>query len=264
MLKSDRETYEKFFKTFGLRIKYGAYENFGMNKDKLKDLLLFYSSTEKKLVSLKEYVSRMKENQKVIYYAAGESIDKIDLLPQLDYVKAKEYEVLYLTDDVDEFVLQMLNNYEDKEFKNVSSEDVSGESEEEKEALKKENDDNKSMFDFMMKSINEEVQEIRFTHRLKNHPICLTSEGAVSVEMAKTLNSMPNSEEIKAKTILEINVDHEIASKIKELYKENKDELKNYTKILYAEARLIEGLNIENPTEISNLICDIISRKDVK
>ena len=264
MLKNDREKYEEFFKVFGLRLKYGTYENFGMNKDKLKDLLLFYSSTEKKLVTLKEYVSRMKEEQKAIYYACGETIDKIDMLPQLDYAKSKEYEVLYLTDDVDEFVFQMINNYDEKEFKNVSSEDTSMESDEEKESLKKENEDNKPMFEFMMDAIKGEVQEIRFTHRLKNHPICLTSEGAVSVEMAKTLNSMPNSEEIKANTILEINSDHEISSKLKELYKDNKEELKNYTKILYAGARLIEGLNVENPTEISNLICDIISKKDVE
>jgi len=260
MMKSDRSKYEEFFKVFGLRLKYGTYENFGMNKDKLKDLLLFYSSKEKRLVSLKEYVLSMKENQDAIYYACGETIDKIDLIPQIDAFKAKEYEVLYLTDDVDEFVLQLLGNYDEKTFKNISSDDISIDSDEEKEDLKKQNDENKDMFSLMLEEVKGEVQEIRFTNRLKNHPLCLTSEGAVSTQMAKTLNSMPNSEMVKANTILEINVNHKISEKLKGLYKENKEELKKYTKILYAQARLIEGLSIENQSEISDLICEIISK----
>ena len=260
MLKNDREKYEQFFNNFGLQLKYGTYDNYGMNKDKLKDLLLFYSSTEKKLVTLKEYVQRMKEDQKAIYYACGETIDKIDLLPQVEMLKEKGYEILYLTDNVDEFVFQVLMNYEEKSFQNICSENIDLDSEEEKEELKKANEENKEMFDAMKKAIKDEVQEIRFTHRLKNHPVCLSSEGAISVEMEKTLNSMPNNQGIKAQTVLEINENHEIANKLKELYKEDKEKLEKYTKILYAQARLIEGLPIENPTEISNLVCEIMAK----
>lgn len=260
MLKEDREKYEQFFKTFGLQLKYGTYNDYGVNKEKLQDLLLFYSSTEKKLVTLKEYVERMKEEQKVIYYASGETVDKIDLLPQVELLKDKGYEVLYLTDNVDEFVLQVLMNYDGKTFQNACSENLDLDSEEEKEELKKANEENKEMFKTMKEDLNNEVQDIRFTHRLKNHPVCLTSEGVISVEMEKTLNAMPNSQAIKAQTVLEINEKHPIANKLKELYKEDKEKLKNYTKILYAQARLIEGLNIENPTEISNLVCEILSK----
>lgn len=260
MLKEDREKYEQFFKTFGLQLKYGTYNDYGVNKEKLQDLLLFYSSTEKKLVTLKEYVERMKEEQKVIYYASGETVDKIDLLPQVELLKDKGYEVLYLTDNVDEFVLQVLMNYDGKTFQNACSENLDLDSEEEKEELKKANEENKEMFKTMKEDLNNEVQDIRFTHRLKNHPVCLTSEGVISVEMEKTLNAMPNSQGIKAQTVLEINEKHPIANKLKELYKEDKEKLKNYTKILYAQARLIEGLNIENPTEISNLVCEILSK----
>ncbi len=260
LLKNDRDKYEQFFMNFGLQLKYGTYNDYGMNKDKLKDLLLFYSSTEKKLVTLKEYVERMKEDQKVIYYASGETVDKIDLLPQVELLKDKGYEILYLTDDVDEFVFQVLMNYEGKAFQNACSDNLDLDSEEEKEELKKANEENKEMFEAMKKAIKDEVQNIRFTHRLKNHPVCLTSEGAISVEMEKTLNSLPNSQGVKAQTVLEINENHEIANKLKQLYKEDKEKLEKYTKILYAQARLIEGLNIENPTEISNLVCEIMAK----
>ena len=261
MLKSDRAKYEEFFKVFGVQLKYGTYSDYGMNKDKLQDLLLFYSSTEKKLVTLKEYVMRMKEDQKAIYYASGESIDKIDLLPQVEILKDKGYEILYLTDNVDEFVFQVLNKYEEKTFQNACADNLDLDSNEEKEELKKENEENKDMFTAMKEALNSEVQAVRFTHRLKNHPVCLTSEGAISVEMQKTLNSMPNNnQDIKAQTVLEINANHEIANKLKDLYKNDKDELKKYTQILYAQARLIEGLNIENPTELSNLICEVMSK----
>ena len=260
LLKNDRDKYEQFFINFGLQLKYGTYNDYGMNKDKLKDLLLFYSSTEKKLVTLKEYVERMKEDQKVIYYASGETVDKIDLLPQVELLKDKGYEILYLTDDVDEFVFQVLMNYEGKAFQNACSDNLDLDSEEEKEELKKANEENKEMFETMKKAIKDEVQNIRFTHRLKNHPVCLTSEGAISVEMEKTLNSLPNSQGVKAQTVLEINENHEIANKLKQLYKEDKEKLEKYTKILYAQARLIEGLNIENPTEISNLVCEIMAK----
>lgn len=260
MLKNDRDKYEQFFMNFGLQLKYGTYDNYGVNKDKLKDLLLFYSSTEKKLVTLKEYVERMKEDQKVIYYACGETVDKIDMLPQVELLKDKGYEILYLTDNVDEFVLQVLMNYEEKTFQNASSDNLDLDSEAEKEELKKVNEENKEMLDSMKEVLKDEVQDVRFTHRLKNHPVCLSSEGAISVEMEKTLNEMPNNQGIKAQTVLEINENHEIAKKLKELYTKDKEELAKYTKVLYAGARLIEGLTIENPTEISNLICEIIAK----
>ena len=261
MLKNDREEYEKFFNTFGMQLKYGTYNNYGMDKDKLKDLLMFYSSTEKKLVTLGEYVSRMKEGQDTIYYASGESVDKIDMLPQVEGIKDKEYEILYLTENVDEFVMQVLQEYEGKKFANVCADNIDLESKEEKEELEKVNEENKSMFEVMKEAINSEVQNIRFTHKLKNHPVCLTSEGAVSIGMEKTLNAMPNNNEnIKAQTILEINENHPIVNKLKDLYENDKDGLKDYTKVLYSQARLIEGLPIENPTEISNLICNLISK----
>ncbi len=261
MLKNDREEYEKFFNTFGMQLKYGTYNNYGMDKDKLKDLLMFYSSTEKKLVTLGEYVSRMKEGQDTIYYASGESVGKIDMLPQVEGIKDKEYEILYLTENVDEFVMQVLQEYEGKKFANVCADNIDLESKEEKEELEKVNEENKSMFEVMKEAINSEVQNIRFTHKLKNHPVCLTSEGAVSIGMEKTLNAMPNNNEnIKAQTILEINENHPIVNKLKVLYENDKDGLKNYTKVLYSQARLIEGLPIENPTEISNLICNLISK----
>lgn len=260
MLKNDRETYEKFFNTFGTQLKYGTYNNYGMDKDKLKDLLMFYSSTEKKLVTLGEYVSRMKENQNTIYYACGESIDKIDLLPQVDAVKDKGYEILYLSASVDEFVMQVLQEYDGKKFANVCADNIDLETPEEKEELKKVNEESKDMFNLMKEAINGEVDAIRYTHKLKNHPVCLTSEGALSVKMEKVINAMPNEEKVKAQTILEINETHPIVEKLKDLYKNNKEELKEYTKILYAQARLIEGLPIENPTEISNLVCKMIAK----
>lgn len=260
MLKNDREAYEKFFENFGVQLKYGTYNDYGMNKDNLKDLLMFHSSNENKFTTLSEYVSRMKEDQKEIYYACGETINKIELLPQVERVKEKEYEILYLTDQVDEFVLQVLMEYEGKKFVNVCANNIDLDTEEEKENLKKINEENKEMFEIMKEAVVNEVQAVRFTHKLKNHPVCLTSEGAISLEMEKVLNAMPNNQGIKAQTILEINENHQIAQKIKELYNANKEDLKEYTKILYAQARLIEGLSIENPTEISNLVCKFIAK----
>ena len=260
MLKDDREKYEQFFNIFGLQLKYGTYNEYGINKEKLQDLLLFYSSIEKKSVTLDEYVTRMKDEQKVIYYACGETIDKIDMLPQVELIKDKGYEILYLTENVDEFVFQVLMNYKEKIFQNVASDKLDLDNEGEKEKLKKSNEENKEMFDVMKNALKSEVQDIRFTHRLKNHPVCLTSEGAISVEMEKTLNQMPNNQGIKAHTILEINENHKITNKLKSLYSSNKEELEKYTKVLYAQARLIEGLTIENPTEISNIMCEIMSK----
>ena len=261
MLKNDREEYEKFFNTFGSQLKYGTYNNYGMDKDKLKDLLMFYSSTEKKNVTLGEYVSRMKEGQDTIYYACGESVDKIDMLPQVDGIKDKGYEILYFTENVDEFVIQVLQEYEGKKFANVCADNIDLETTEEKEELEKVNEENKDMFEIMKEAVGGEIDKVRFTHKLKNHPVCLTSEGALSIGMEKTLNAMPNNEEnVKAQTILEINENHPIAQKVKDLFANNKDELKDYTKVLYSQARLIEGLPIENPTEISNLVCKMIAK----
>ena len=260
MLKNDREKYETFFKTFGMQIKFGIYADYGINKDNLKDLLMFYSSTQKKLVTLDEYIERMKEGQDKIYYACGESNEKVDKMPQVELLKDKEYEILYLTEYVDEFALQALMEYKDKKFANVSTDNLDLDTEEEKEELKKTNEDSKEMFNIMKDVLKEEnITDIKFTHRLKNHPVCLTTEGNLSLEMEKVLNALPNDNQVKAKLVLEINENHPIASKIKELYKKDKEELEKYTKILYSQARLIEGLPIENPTEVTNLICDIIS-----
>jgi molecular chaperone HtpG len=219
---------------------------------------MFYSSKEKKLVTLKEYVERMKENQDKIYYACGETVDKIDLLPQTDKYKEKDFEVLYFTEYVDEFAIQVLQDYEGKKFANISSEDVNLDSEEEKKELEKTNKENKDMFEEMKNVLK--IKDVRFTKNLKNHPVCLTSAGNVSVEMEKVINAMPTDETINAEKVLEINENHPIADKLKDLYKNDKDALEKYTKILYAEARLIEGLPIDNPTEISNLVCEFISK----
>ena len=237
MLKNERDKYEQFFNIFGTQLKFGTYNDYGINKDKLQDLLLFYSSTEKKLVTLKEYVERMKEDQKVIYYVCGETIDKIDMLPQVELLKDKGFEILYLTENIDEFVFQVLMNYNEKTFQNASSDKLDLDTDEEKEKLKKANEESKDMFNEMKEVIKEEVQDIRFTHRLKNHPVCLTSEGAISVEMEKTLSQMPNNQGVKAQTILEINEEHEIANKLKDLYKNDKEMLKKYTKVLYARSK---------------------------
>ena len=260
MLKNEREKYETFFKTFGMQIKFGIYSDYGINKDNLKDLLMFYSSTEKKLVTLDEYVSRMKEGQKKIYYACGESNDKVDSMPQVELLKDKGYEILYLTEYVDEFALQALMEYEEKTFANVSTDNLDLDSQEEKEELQKTNEESKAMFTLMKEALKgENIEEIKFTHRLKNHPVCLTTEGNLSLEMEKVLNALPNDNQVQAKIVMEINESHPIAQKLKTLYNNNEEELKKYTKILYSQARLIEGLPITNPTEISNLICDIIS-----
>lgn len=256
MLEEDRENYEKFFKAFGMQLKFGIYNNYGINKDTLKDLIIFYSSKEKKMITLKEYIDNLVEGQDKIYYACGETIDKIDLLPQVEKVKDK-YDILYLTDYTDEFTVQALAEYDGKTFVNVCTDNVELDSEEEKEEIKKENEQHKDLLDKMKESLKDVVEDVKFTNRLKSHPVCLTTEGLVSMEMEKILSVMPNENKIKAKAIMEINVSHPIADKLKEL---NEEELENYSKILYAQARLIEGLTIENPTEISSLICDIIAK----
>ena len=259
MQKNAREDYIKFYNAFGMQLKYGVYNDYGMNKDKLKDLLMFHSSKDKQFVTLKEYTERMEKEQKNIYYACGETVDKVDLIPQVEAVKNKGYEVLYCTDYVDEFAIKMLNKYADKEFKNVCTDSLELDSEKEIEKLKKKNEKSKDMFNIMKEAIPE-IKDIRFTNKLSNHPVCLSSAGEISVEMEKALNSMPIDNKISAEKVLEINEKHKIAKKLNELYKEDKKTLKKYAKVLYAQARLIEGLSIENPTEISNLMAEIMSK----
>jgi len=258
MLSKDREAYEEFFKAFGIQLKYGMYSEYGANKDTLKDLLLFVSSQEKKNVTLKEYVERCKDGQKSIYYASGETVDKIDMLPQVEAVKDKGYEVLYLTDNVDEFALGMLMQYDEKNFVNVLTDNLDLSTEEEKEKLNKQNEDAKELFAAIKEAIGDSVHAVRFTNSLKNHPVCLSSEGGVSIEMEKVLNSMPTDNKIKANVVLEINSEHPIAEKLKELYVGDKEKLSAYSKILYSQARLIGGMTVENPTELAALVCDLM------
>ena len=259
LLENDREKYEQFFEAFCMQLKYGIYSSYGMNNEALKDLLMFYSSTEKKKVTLKEYVSRMKDDQKKIYYASGDSIEKIDMLPNVERFKEKEMEVLYLPDYVDEFTIQALMEYDGKKFANVSSENEDLDSEDEKKELEKENKEAKDIFEIMKKALPE-IKDVRFTNKLKNHPVCLSTSGNISLEMEKVLNAMPTGENVKAEIVLEINDKHPIADKLKDLYDNDKDELEKYSKILYNQARLIEGLNVENHTELAELICDYLSK----
>lgn len=256
MLKDEREKYEEFYNSFGRQLKYGVYSEFGSNKDVLEDLLMFYSSTEKKLVSLDEYVTRMKEDQKYIYYATGENIEKIEKLPQTELIKDKGFEILYFTDDVDEFAIKMLMKYKEKEFKSVSSKDLGFESDE-KES-KKETEENKELFDFMKEALNGKVKEVRASSRLKNHPVCLANDGELSIEMEKVLNTMPNNENIKADKILEINTNHEMFSAMKKAFAEDKDKVKMYSNLLYNQALLIEGLTIDDPVQFANDVCCLI------
>lgn len=259
MLKNDRENYISFFKTFGVQLKYGVYNNFGADKDKLKDLVMFYSAKEEKLVTLKEYVDNMKDGQEKIYYAAGSSIKKIDAMPNVEQVKDHDFDILYLTDYVDEFAITAIQEYEGKKFANVENEDLGLESDEEKEELKKVNEDNVDLLKHMKELIGD-VSEVKFSNKLKKHPVCLTTKGDVSIEMQKVFDAMPNDMGIKAQQVLEVNEKHQIADKLKDLYSSNKEEFDKYTKILYAEAKMIAGLPIDNPTEISSLICEVIAK----
>ncbi len=261
MLKNDREAYEKFFKNFGTQLKFGVYNNYGLNKDTLKDLLLFTSSFEKKPVTLSEYVSRAKEDQKNIYYACGETIERIELLPQCDAVKEKGYEILYLTENIDEFALKMMRDYDGKAFINVCDENLDLDTEEEKKELEKINTDQKELLDAIKESLGTKVNSVRFTNKLKNHPVCLTSEGGISVEMEKTLNSMPGQNTpVKAQTVLEISTTNPVADKLKSLFDSNKDLLKDYSKLLYDEACLIGGRSIDDPAEHTRIICELMTK----
>ena len=260
LLKNNRDKYLEFYKAFGMQLKFGIYNDYGMHKDKLEDLIMFYSSSEKKLITLDEYVSKLKEEDKNIYYCAGETVDKIDMLPQVEGIKDK-HEVLYLTDYVDEFAIMAIREYKGKTFVNVTNESTDLSTDEEKEKINKENTDNKDMLEEMKKVLEGNVEEVKLTNKLKSHPVCLTTTGEVSTSMEKVINAMPTDEKIKANEVLEINASHKIVDKLKDLYKNNKDEFTKYTKVIYYEARLIEGLPIDNPTELSNLMCDIMASK---
>ena len=259
MLKEDRESYNSFFKTFGVQLKYGVYNNFAQDKDKLKDLIMFHSAKEDKLITIAEYVSKMPEDQVNIYYAPGSSIEKIKSLPQVEQVLDKDYDILYLTEYVDEFCITALQEYEGKTFINVSNNDLDLESAEEKEETKKNNEENADLLKAMKDELTD-VGEVRFSNKLKTHPVCLNTKGDVSIEMQKVFDAMPNDLGIKADVVLEINEKHPISDKLKELYKEDKEEFVKYTKILYSEAKMIAGLPIDNPTEISKLICECLSK----
>lgn len=257
LLKDEREKYESFYQSFGRQIKFGVYNDFGMNKEMLQDLLLFYSSKEKKLVSLDEYVERMPEDQKFIYYATGDSIDRIEKLPQTELVADKGYEILYLTDDIDEFAIKMIATYKEKEFKSVSSGDLGLDQEEEKEE-KEVTEENKALFDYMKDILSDKVKNVKVSTRLKSHPVCLTAEGEVSIEMEKVLSMMPDNQNIKADKVLEINKNHEIFQSLKDAFENDKDKVTLYTNLLYNQALLIEGLSIEDPVEFTNNMCKLM------
>lgn len=262
MLENDREKYETFFKSFGLQLKYGVYADYGMHKELLQDLLLFYSSEEKKLVTLKEYVSRMKEDQKDIYYACGGSIARIEQLPQTELLRDKGYEMLFLTDDVDEFALRMMMKYADKEFKNISSDKLDLETGEEKEQAKKEAEENRGLLDCMKEALSGKVKDVVLSSRLKTHPVCLSAQGAISLEMEKVLNSMPASEQkVHAERVLELNASHPVFRTLSALYETNPEKVKAYAQLLYTQALLIEGLPVEDPVAFSNQICELMAEK---
>ncbi len=261
LMKNDREKYEKFYEAFGLQFKFGIYQSYGASKDTLEDLLMFPSSFEDgKMTTLAEYVDRMKEGQDCIYYACGESKARIEMLPVFEKVKDKGYEVLYFTQDVDEFAIKVMMQYKDKKFKSIADGDLDLESEEEKEESKKTAEESKEMFDFMKDALGGKVKEVRLSTKLKSYPVCLSSEGQVSIEMEKVLNSMPQNEnnKVTAEKCLELNASHPVFGKLKELYASDKDKLTEYTKLLYSQARLIEGLDVEDPVEFAKLICNLM------
>lgn len=262
LLKNDREKYEKFYSVFGLQFKFGIYQSYGAANETLKDLLMFPSSFDGKNVTLKEYVSRMKEDQKEIYYACGETKERIEMLPQLEKIKDKGYEVLYFTQDVDEFAIKVMINYDGKPFKSISDADLDLDTAEEKEEAKKLDEENKDMFTFMQEAIADKVKTVRLSKKLKTHPVCLSSDGSITIEMEKVLNAMPQNDgnKVKAEKALEINPNHPIFEKLKDLYANDKDKLKDYAKLLYDQALLIEGMSIDNPVEFANLVCELMTK----
>ncbi|MDD6254773.1 MAG: molecular chaperone HtpG [Eubacteriales bacterium] len=262
MLEKDRETYEEFFTKFGLSIKFGLYNSFGQLKDELADLILFYSSSEKKLVTLKEYISRMKDDQKYIYYATGKYYDQIENLPQVEMLLDKEYEILYMTDDVDDFLIRILKNYDDKEFKSVSTGGDLGieESEEEKKEMTQKEEESRDMLDKMRGMLGDRVKDVRISNRLKSNPVCLTVEGDVSLEMEKVMNSMPVKDKVKSERILEINSSHPVFESLKKTFDAGDDEkLRVYTSLLYDQALIIEGLPLEDPVAFSKHVSELMN-----
>ncbi len=258
MLKDERDKYEEFFKNFGLQLKFGIYSSYGQAKDVLEELLMFCTSFSDKMTTLEEYVSRMKEEQKYIYYATGSSISRISALPQIEALNDKGFEVLYLTDDVDEFVIKMLMSYKEKEFKSASSDDLDLETEEEKQEAKKQSEENKDLFTSMKEALGDKVVEVRLSNKLKTHPVCLSNGGQISIEMEKVLNAMPNNQKVKAEKVLEINAKHPVFAKLQKLNTEDKEKLKTYSEILYTQALMIEGIAVEDPVKFSNMICDLM------
>ena len=258
MLKNEREKYEAFWKNFGLQLKYGVYDGFGAKKDLLADLLLFHSSSENKLVTLEEYIGRMKESQKYIYYACGETIERINLLPQTERLRDQGFEILYLTDDVDEFAVKMMHTHQEKEFRSVSDKDLGLETEEEKEEIKKQGEENKDMLNFLKDALDGKVKEVRLTGRLKNHPVCLSSDGPLSLEMEKVLNAAPTGQKVSADRVLELNSSHAVFETMRKLYDSDKDKLKEYASLLYSQALLIEGMPVEDPVAFSNAVCNLM------
>lgn len=259
LLKNDREKYESFYQSFGRQLKFGVYNDFGAHKDMLKDLLLFYSSKEKKLVTLGEYVSRMPEDQKYIYYASGDSYDRIEKLPQTELVSEKGYEILYFTEDIDEFAIKMLANYQEKEFKSVSSGDLGIENDDEQNQSDGDDSQYKDLFEEMKKTLDGKVKSVRASKRLKTHSVCLAADGEVTIEMEKILNAMPDNQHVKADKALEINTNHEVFKTLQDAFENDKDKFKLYTGILYNQALLIEGLPIEDPVEFTNDICKVMA-----
>ena len=259
MLKNDREKYEKFFEAFGLQLKFGIYQSYGMKKDLLQDLLVFHSSSEKKPVTLAEYVSRMKEDQKYIYYACGETTAKLDMLPTAELLREKGYEILYLTDDVDDFLMKMLGKYGEKELKSVTDPDLGLETEAEKEEVKQAAETNKELLDAVKEALGDKVAEVTLTGRLKNHPACLSAKGQVSLEMEKVLNAMPNqTEKVSASKVLELNANHPVFRKMQAAFTGDKEKVAVYAKVLYNQALLIEGLPIDDPVDYANAVCELI------
>jgi molecular chaperone HtpG len=260
LLKNEREQYEKFYQAFGRQLKFGVYSDFGANKDVLQDLLLFYSSKEKKLVTLDEYVSRMPEDQKYIYYATGDSIDRIDKLPQTELVRDKGYEILYFTEDIDEFAIKMLMNYKEKQFKSVSDNDLGIESEEKEKETEAEEKEYKELFDYMAGLLGDKVKKVKASKRLKTHPVCLSTEGEITIEMEKVLNAMPNpnGQKVTAEKVLEINTHHDVFKSLQAAFENDKGKLELYTKLLYNQALLIEGLPIEDPVAFTNDMCKVM------
>ena len=258
MLKNDRDEYITFFKNFGMQLKFGIYNSYGMLKDKLQDLLMFYSSDKKELITLKEYVESMPEDQKEIYYASGETVEKCDLLPQVEAVKSKGYDVLYMTDNVDEFCLQMMRDYDSKTFKNVTQGDLDLETEEEKKELEQKTEDNKPLLEIVKKALGDKVQDVKLSHRLKSHPVCLASGDGVSFEMEKVLNQMPDAQGVKAERILEINPDHDLFKSLQSVYEKEPVKIDEYASILFDQALLIAGFSIDDPVDFSNKITKLM------